>query len=66
MNQPLSEDYSDIINLPAWEPKTRKRMPLEARGAQFAPFNALDRYTECIKEEQRLTESKFNNEYTGE
>lgn len=34
-------DYQDIINLPHWEPKGRKRMSMEARASQFAPFAAL-------------------------
>lgn len=34
-------DYQDIINLPHWEPKGRKRMSIEARASQFAPFAAL-------------------------
>ena len=34
-------NYDDIINLPHWEPKHRKRMSMESRAAQFAPFAAL-------------------------
>lgn len=33
--------YDDIINLPHWEPHGRKRMKMEMRAAQFAPFAAL-------------------------
>lgn len=33
--------YDDIINLPHWEPRGRKRMSMESRAAQFAPFAAL-------------------------
>lgn len=34
-------NYDDIINLPHWNPRGRKRMSMEARAAQFAPFAAL-------------------------
>lgn len=34
-------DYKDIINLPHWNPTGRRRMSMEARAAQFAPFAAL-------------------------
>lgn len=37
----MSEDYSDIIDLPHFEPKSHPRMPLSERAAQFAPFAAL-------------------------
>ncbi len=33
--------YDDIINLPHWNPRMHKRMSMEARAAQFAPFAAL-------------------------
>lgn len=34
-------EYEDIINLPHWNPTGRRRMSMEARAAQFAPFAAL-------------------------
>lgn len=34
-------NYDDIINLSHWNPRGRKRMSMEARAAQFAPFAAL-------------------------
>lgn len=34
-------NYDDIINLPHWNPRGRKRMSMESRAAQFAPFAAL-------------------------
>lgn len=34
-------NYDDIIHLPHWEPHGRKRMSMESRAAQFAPFAAL-------------------------
>ena len=37
----MTEDYSDIINLPHHVSRNHPRMPMEARAAQFAPFAAL-------------------------
>ena len=34
-------EYEDIINLPHWNPTGRRRMSMEARASQFAPFAAL-------------------------
>lgn len=51
-------EYDDIINLNPPEPKNRKRMPLESRAAQFAPFAALTGYEWAIDETSRLTEEK--------
>ena len=44
--------YDDIINLPHWEPKQRKRMSMEARAAQFAPFAALKESEEEDKKDE--------------
>lgn len=52
--------YDDIINLPHYEPKNHKRMSLEARAAQFAPFAALTGYEDEIKETARLTDKRIN------
>lgn len=51
--------YDDIINLPHYESRTRKRMSLEARSAQFAPFAALTGYDDKVKETIRRTEKKI-------
>lgn len=42
--------YDDIISLPHFEPKHHKRMSMQARAAQFAPFAALTGYDEAIKQ----------------
>lgn len=47
--------YDDIIDLPHYEPK-HKRMPIENRAAQFAPFAALTGHHAAIEETARLTE----------
>lgn len=52
-------NYDDIINLPHYESKTRKRMSLEARSAQFAPFAALTGYDDKVKETARRTDKKL-------
>ena len=51
--------YDDIINLPHHESKTRPRMSLEARSAQFAPYDALEGYSESVSETERLTSKKI-------
>ena len=50
--------YDDIINLPHYEPKNHKRMSIESRSAQFAPFSALTGYEDEVKETARLTEKE--------
>ena len=47
--------YDDIINLPHYELKIHKRMSMESRAAQFAPFAALTGYSDAIVETARLT-----------
>ena len=44
------DDYLDIINLPHYESRTRKKMSLNDRAAQFAPFAALTGYEEAVNE----------------
>ena len=53
-------DYSDIIDLPHHVSKTRKRMSMDARAAQFSPFAALTGYDEEIDEAARLTDDRLN------
>jgi len=54
-----NEDYSDIINLPHHQSKTRPHMTNYNRAAQFAPFAALTGHSEAIDETARLTDSKI-------
>ena len=51
--------YEDIINLSHYEFKNHKRMAIENRSAQFAPFSALCGYSEEIIETARLTERRL-------
>ena len=62
------EDYLDIINLPHHESHTRKKMSLNDRAAQFAPFAALSGHGEEMSEVARLTSdySSLSNELIEE
>lgn len=51
----MIDNYSDIIDI---DYIPRKKMSLEMRSAQFAPFNALPSYAEKINEVKRLVEVK--------
>ena len=48
-------DYSDIIDLPHYEPARHRRMPTENRAAQFGPFAALTGFEEVTRETARRT-----------
>ena len=51
-------NYDDIINFPHHVSKTRKRMSLYERSAQFAPFDALEGYMDQVKEVSRITQKE--------
>ena len=55
----MTGPYDDIINLPRPVSKTRPRMPLMNRAAQFAPFAALAGYDTAIQGTARVTEDKI-------
>ncbi len=50
--------YDDIIDLPHHVSRSRKRMSVQDRAAQFSPFAALTGYDDAIREEARLTAGK--------
>ena len=52
--------YDDIINLPHHVSKTRPRMSLEQRSAQFAPFSALTGYEDEFAETGRLVDGRID------
>ncbi len=54
----MTDDYSDIINLPHHVSPNHPRMPMDARAAQFAPFAALTGYDAAIRETGRLTDEQ--------
>ena len=47
--------YSDIIDHPHYQSKTRAHMSMSSRAAQFAPFAALSGFDEAVRETERLT-----------
>ena len=51
--------YDDIIDLPHHVSKTRQRMSMIDRAAQFSPFAALVGYEEAVEETARLTDKKI-------
>lgn len=51
--------YDDIICLPHHISKYYPRMSLEQRSAQFAPFDALEGYSDEVKETERLTSKRI-------
>lgn len=55
----MSEDYSDIINLPHHVSRKRTPMSMHDRAAQFSPFSPLNGYDEQIDETSRLTDEKL-------
>lgn len=55
----MSNKYKDIINLPHHTSKTRPRMSIYNRAAQFSPFAALTGYDEAVKETARLTKDRI-------
>ncbi len=53
------KNYDDIINLPHHESKYYPKMSLEKRSAQFAPFEALEGYSEKVSETERITNNRI-------
>lgn len=51
--------YDDIIHLKYPYKTSRKKMSLNMRGAQFAPFAALTGHDASVKETARLTDTRI-------
>ena len=63
----MTGKYDDIVNL--LRPESRKpKMPIIDRAAQFAPFAALTKFGEEIKESNRKTAERiyYDDEYMEE
>jgi hypothetical protein len=52
-------DYKDLINYEYFGPRKHPKMSIYDRSAQFAPFSALNGYSDEVKETARLTDSKI-------
>ena len=59
MNEKDPHRYDDIIDLPRFISKNRKKMSTYDRAAQFAPFDALDGYDEAMEETARTTDNEL-------
>ena len=55
----LPGSYSDIMDHPHYQSKTRSHMSMLQRAAQFAPFAALSGYDDAIAETMRVTEERI-------
>lgn len=51
--------YKDIIDLPRHISRTRGKMSLRDRSAQFSPFAAVTGHDHAIKETSRLTDKRI-------
>ena len=50
--------YDETPNAPRWEPRSRVRMPMEKRAAQFQPFDPLEGYSDEVEETARFTDAE--------
>lgn len=53
-------DYSDIIDHPHYQSKTRPHMSMYDRAAQFSPFAALTGYEESVEETAKEETERMN------
>lgn len=60
----MKNSYDDIINLPRPVSKTRPKMPLADRAAQFSAFAALTGHSAAIEETARLTDRRIELDET--
>ncbi len=51
--------YDDIIFMPHHVSKYYPRMSLSERSAQFAPYDALEGYSDQVKETERITKNRI-------
>ena len=55
-----NDKYKDIINLPHHTSSKHPRMSIQNRAGQFAPFAALNGYSDAVKETARLTDDRID------
>lgn len=55
----MKDEYTDIFLLPHHVSKTRPKMSMEDRAAQFSPFAALTGYDDAVQEKARLTDERI-------
>ncbi|MBR6384015.1 MAG: hypothetical protein IKS56_08545 [Lachnospiraceae bacterium] len=53
-------DYSDIIDHPHYQSKTRPHMSMYDRAAQFSPFAALTGYEEQVEDAAKEETDRMN------
>lgn len=53
----MAQSYEDLVDTQWPRPSSRRRMPLQERAAQFAPFSALTGFDEVIDETARITQT---------
>ena len=58
-------DYSNIIDHPHYQSKTRPHMSMTNRAAQFSPFAALTGDEDCIEEARIEEVRKFTDDLPG-
>ena len=51
--------YSDILDHPHYQSKTRPHMSMQQRAAQFMPFAALSGFDEAVEEVFRTTDQRM-------
>lgn len=56
----MKNEYEDIIHLPHHVSKTRPRMSMADRAAQFSPFAALVGYDAAISETECTINARIN------
>ena len=52
-------DYSNIMDHPHYQSKTRPHMPMLNRAAQFAAFAALSGYGEMVDESKGIAADEY-------
>ncbi len=55
----MIDKYKDMLEMPHYEPRNHKRIPLLDRASQFAPFSALTGFEDAINEVLRIVENKI-------